>query len=101
MMSQVDTEGHHYQVMTKVTDRNKDESAIAKVDGFIKSSSGNLHRKRATCGWKILVEWKDGSFDLVPLKGLKDLFQPKMPPTLSLPGMYRKSFIHRRNRTNS
>ena len=101
MMSQVDTEGHHYQVMTKVTDRNKDESAIAKVDGFIKSSSGNLHRKRATCGWKILVEWKDGSFDLVPLKGLKDLFQPKMPPTLSFPGMYRKSFIHLRNRTNS
>ena len=34
-------------------------------------------------------------------KGDKDLFQPKMSPTLSLSAMYRKSFIHRRNRTNS
>ena len=30
-----------------------------------------------------------------------DLFQPKMSPSLSFSGMYRKSFIHRRNRTNS
>ena len=29
-----------------------------------------------------------------------DLFQPKMSPTLSFSGMYRKSFIYRRNRTN-
>ena len=30
-----------------------------------------------------------------------DLFQPKMSPTLSFSRMYRKSFIYRRNRTNS
>ena len=71
MVSQVDSEVHHYQVLTEVTDNKKDDSAIAKVDGFIKSSSGNLHWKRTTCGWKLLVEWKDGSVDLVPLKDLK------------------------------
>ena len=32
---------------------------------------------------------------------LFDLFQPKMSPTLSFSGMYQKSFIYRRNRTNS
>ena len=32
---------------------------------------------------------------------LNDLFQPKMSPTLSFSGVYRKSFIYRRNRTNS
>ena len=69
-MSQVDSEGHHYQVLTEVTDHKKDDSAIAKVDGFIKSSSGNLHRKRMTCGWKLLVEWKYSSVDWVPLKEL-------------------------------
>ena len=66
-MSQVDSEGHNYQVLTEVTDHNKDDSAIAKVDGF----SGNLHQKRITRGWKLLVEWKDGSVDWVPLKNLK------------------------------
>ena len=54
-----------------MTDHKKDDSAIAKVDGFIKSSSMNLHWNRTTRGWKILVEWKDGSVDWVPLKDLK------------------------------
>ena len=71
MMSQVDSEAHHYQVLTEVTDQKKDDSAIAKVDGFIKSSSGNLHRKRTTCGWKLLVECKDGSVGWVTLKEIK------------------------------
>ena len=68
MLSQVDYEGHHYQVLTAVTNNKKDNSAIAKVDGFIKSNSGNLHRKRMILRWKILVEWKDSSVDWVPLK---------------------------------
>ena len=36
MLSQVDSEGHHYQLLTGVTEHNKDDSAIAKVDSFIK-----------------------------------------------------------------
>ena len=70
-MSQVDSDGNHYQVLTEVTDHKKDDSSIAKADGFIKSSSGNLHWKRTTCEWKLLVEWKDGSVDWVPIKDLK------------------------------
>ena len=71
MLSQVDSEFHYYQVLTEVTDHKKDDSAISKVDGFINSSSGNLHRKRTTSGWKLLVKWKDSSVDWVPLKDLK------------------------------
>ena len=56
MLLQVDYEGHHCQLPTEVNDHNKDDTAIAKVDGFIKSSGGNLHRKRKTRGWKLLVE---------------------------------------------
>ena len=69
MMSQVYSESHHHQVLTEVTDHKKDD--IVNVDSFIKSSSGNIHRKRTTRGWKILVEWKDSSVDWVPLKDLK------------------------------
>ena len=54
-MSQVDSEGHNYQVLTDVTDKNKDDSDIAKVDGFINSSSGNLHQKSTTHVWKLLL----------------------------------------------
>ena len=68
MLSRVDSEGHHYQVLNEVTDNKKDYSAIANVDSFIKSSSGNLHRNRKTCGWKLLVKWKDVSVDRVTLK---------------------------------
>ena len=71
MVSQVDYECHHYQVLTEVTYHNKSDSAISKVDGFIKSSSGDLHRKRTTCGWKLLLECRDGSVDWVTLKDLK------------------------------
>ena len=71
MLSQVDSEGHHYQVLTKVTDHKIDESKIIKVNGFIKYSSGNLHKKMNTCGWKLLVELKDNCVDWVPLKDLK------------------------------
>ena len=60
MLSQVDSEGHHYQVLIRVTDHKRDDSAISKVDGFIKSRSGELQQKRTICGWKLLVEWKDG-----------------------------------------
>ena len=42
ILSQVDSWGHHYQVFTEVTDKKNDDSAISKVDGFIKSSSGDL-----------------------------------------------------------
>ena len=57
--------------MTEFTYHKKDDSAIAKVDGFINYSSGKLHQSRKTRGWRILVEWKDGSVDWVPLKDLK------------------------------
>ena len=67
MMSQVESEGHQYQVLIEVTDHKRDDSAIAKVDGFIKSIIWNSHRKRTTRGWKLLVEWKYGSVDWVTL----------------------------------
>ena len=53
MMSQIDSDGNNYQVLTGVNDNKNDGSDIAKIDGFIESSSGNLQRKRTTRGWKL------------------------------------------------
>ena len=71
MLSQVDSEGHHYQLLTEVTDRKKYCSAITKVNGFTKYSNGNLHQNRTICGWKILVEWKAIPVYRYSLKELK------------------------------
>ena len=54
-----------------MTDHKKDDSAISKVDGFIKSIGSKIHQKRKTYGWKLLVEWKDRLFDWIPLNNLK------------------------------
>ena len=42
MISQVDSEFHHYQVLTEVTEQKIDNSAITNVDSFIKASNCNL-----------------------------------------------------------
>jgi hypothetical protein len=71
LMSQTDPYGHHYQVLHEIIEHKKDGTAISIEDGFIRAKSGNLHPKNTTRGWKLLVEWKDGSSDWVPLKDLK------------------------------
>ena len=58
-------------MLTEVTNHKRYESDITEVDSFIKSSDGNLNCKRTAHGWKILVEWKDGSVDWVSLKYFK------------------------------
>ena len=58
MLSQVDSEGHYYQVFTEATDQKRYDIAITNVNGFIKSINGNLQWKRTTRGWKLLLKWK-------------------------------------------
>ena len=45
MLSEVESEGHHYQVSNEVTDHKRDNNAITKVNGFIKSSNDGVHSK--------------------------------------------------------
>ena len=75
MLSQADSEGHQYPLFTEATYLKRDDIAIIKVNGFIKSINGNLHQKNTTHGWKLLVVCKDRSVDWVPRKELK-LFNP-------------------------
>ena len=45
MLSQADSKGHNFQVLTEIIDHKKDNSAIRKMNGFVKSINGNIHRK--------------------------------------------------------
>ena len=71
MFSQIDSEGHHCQLLHEISDHKKDNSAIPISDGTFQTRSGNIVPKKTTRGWKLLVEWKDGSTTWVPLKDLK------------------------------
>ena len=57
--------------MSNITDNNSDGNEISISDGFIKSRNGNNLPNKTTNGWKLQVEWKDGSTSWVPLKDLK------------------------------
>ena len=69
-LSQINYEGHHYQVLTEVTDHMRYDSTIIEVNGVIKDSNGNLHLKRRTHSCKLLVEWRDESVVWVPVKDI-------------------------------
>ena len=43
MLSKLDSEGHHCQVLSEVTDQRRDDSRIKNVNGFIKSSDDKLN----------------------------------------------------------
>jgi hypothetical protein len=60
LFSQVDSEGRQYILMKEMSDHKKDETAIAKSDGWIIMPNGRKFRKKTTRGWKLLVEWKEG-----------------------------------------
>jgi hypothetical protein len=71
LFSQSDSEGRQYMVMNEISDHKKDGRAIQISNGFTISKNGNKVPKQTTIGWKLLVEWKDGSSDWVDLKDLK------------------------------
>ncbi len=74
MYAQVDSEGNQYQLLSEITDHRSDNSAIQIADGFTTSRNGNRVPKSTTRGWSLLVSWKDGSSDWLPLKDLKDAY---------------------------
>ena len=53
MLSQVDSEGHNYQVLKDISDHYADGSALNRSNVFIISHGGNLHAKKTTIGWKL------------------------------------------------
>jgi hypothetical protein len=71
LYSQVDSEGRQYLILNEIVDHSQDASAISKDQGFYTSYNGNQIRRKTTKGWKLCVEWKDGSTSWIPLSELK------------------------------
>ena len=67
MVSECDLEGRQYKLLREIADHKKDGNALNVADGSYRTRAGNPVPKRTTRGWKLLMEWVDGSMDWVRL----------------------------------
>ena len=69
--SQIDEEGHRYQLMDYIMDHRKDGTAIPISEGYVVAKNGNRVKRQTTKGWYFQIQWKDGTDSWAPLKDLK------------------------------
>ena len=71
MLSMCDEEGNQFLLLKHITDHKKDETALKEEDafGYVR---GRRFQKKTTKGWKLCVEWKDGTTTWEPLSLLKE-----------------------------
>ena len=72
MYSQIDSEGHSYSILDTVLDYATDDSAVPMSQKYITTRSGQKRLCQTTAGWHLLVLYKDGREQWVPLKLLKE-----------------------------
>lgn len=70
--SQVDEDGHRYQLIDCILSHKSDGRAVRREDAFIISKNGNRTRRHTTKGWYFQVQWKDGTDSWVALRDLKE-----------------------------
>jgi len=71
----VDEEGRRYLLLDEIVDHRCDPNlAVAESDSYLSNNTVQKSRIRATEGWELLITWKDGSTDWVPLKELKQRY---------------------------
>ncbi|KAI2501495.1 Reverse transcriptase (RNA-dependent DNA polymerase) [Fragilaria crotonensis] len=74
MYAQVDSEGRAFALMSEIVDHESDARAMKIADGTFVDKQGRQRPRITTQGWRLLVEWKDGTTTWVPLKDLKESF---------------------------
>jgi hypothetical protein len=72
MIAQVDDEGNRHVLFQEIADHRKLQNAVPTEDAFITMPNGVQRRRTTTTGWELLVIWKDGSSNWLPLKELKN-----------------------------
>ena len=72
MYAQVDDEGYITRMYDTIIDWSKDQEAVTTDNCYTTTKSGNRRYRKTTVGWKLLVLWKDGSEQWIPLKDMKE-----------------------------
>jgi hypothetical protein len=74
LYSQVDADGREFMLMKEIMDHWLDGSGVPVDDAYYVDPNGRTTRRMTTKGWKLLVEWKDGTTDWLPLKDWKESY---------------------------
>ena len=72
LYQQIDDDGYSHQILSSIIDHECDDTVAIHKDNGTYESNGTKKRKITTKGWKIKVEWKNGSSTWVPLRIVKD-----------------------------
>ena len=72
MYAQVDSEGFSQSLLDSIIDYKSDDSAITKDNMYIHTKSGQRRLRQSTAGWKLLVSFRDGAEQWMPLRTLKE-----------------------------
>ena len=72
LYAQVDDGGHQFSILKGIVDAKADETAVKKANGWITMPNQLRRRRITTRGWKLKVQWEDGSESWVPLRVLKE-----------------------------
>ena len=67
-----DLDGHRERMMVGIVDHKRGGDAVRKAQGAYKIASGQKRLRQTNVGWKLLIEWKDGSEQWIDLKVLKE-----------------------------
>jgi hypothetical protein len=70
LYSQVDENGHSYTLLDNILDHKKTERA--HESRYVNTRSGRRRLRKSVAGWKLLVSWKDGSQQWIPLSIMKE-----------------------------
>jgi hypothetical protein len=71
--SLIDKNGRQLMLMHEIIDHKKTSDAISEEASYYSTKSGPKP-KRTTRGWRLLVEWKDGTNTWVSLADIKDSY---------------------------
>ena len=74
LYSQNDAEGHHQVMLDDIIDHKKHDTAVGPDDGYVTVNGRKCHCI-TTKGWKLCVQWKDGSTSWEPLADMKESYQ--------------------------
>ena len=72
MYAQVDANGHHHTLLDSIVEYKKLINTADKADQYLITMKGRKRMRQTTEGWNLLVSWKDGSQQWVPLKIIKE-----------------------------
>ena len=72
LYAHVDDDGKSHAMLIGIIDHQSDDSAITKDEGSFITPHGTRRKRITTKGWRLKVEWDDGTSSWVPLKDLKE-----------------------------